>query len=76
VDSILGARRSEIDAFWRGPGQELRRLLDATAADVRAVLTPPQQARFDSARARHQERMRARFEGACWGRRFPHPPRR
>jgi Spy/CpxP family protein refolding chaperone len=63
VDSILGARRSQIDAFWKGPGQELRRVLDATAADVRTVLTPQQQARFDSARARHQARMRARFEG-------------
>ena len=76
VDSILGARRSEIDAFWRGPGQELRRLLDATAADVRAVLTPPQQARFDSARARHQERMRARFQGRAAGPPFPPPARR
>lgn len=61
VDSILTARRAQIDAFWRGPGQELRRVLDATAADVRAVLTPAQQAAFDSARAEHQRRMRERF---------------
>jgi hypothetical protein len=61
VDSILGARRSEIDAFWRGPGQQLRAILDATGADVRAVLTPAQQATFDSARAAHGRRARGRF---------------
>lgn len=61
VDSILGARRAEIDAFWRGPGQQLRAILDATGADVRAVLTPAQQATFDSARAEHQRRVRGRF---------------
>lgn len=60
VDSILGARRTEIDAFWRGPGQQLRGILDATAADVRAVLTPAQQATFDSARTERQRRMRGR----------------
>lgn len=61
VDSILGARRTEIDAFWRGPGQQLRAILDATSTDVRAVLTPAQQATFDSARAEHQRRVRDRF---------------
>lgn len=61
VDSILGARRGQIDAFWHGPGQELRRILDGTAADVRVVLTPAQQVAFDSARAERQRRVRERF---------------
>lgn len=60
IDSILGARRTEIDAFWHGPGRQLRAILDSTGADVRAVLTPAQQATFDSARAERQRRMRAR----------------
>lgn len=61
IDSILGARRTEIDAFWRGPGAQLRTILDSAGADVRAVLTPAQRATFDSARAERQRRMRERF---------------
>ncbi len=60
IDSVLEARRGEIDGFWRGPGRSLRVILDSTRADVRAVLTPEQRARFDSAHAEH-ERFRARF---------------
>ena len=61
IDSVLRARRGEIDGFWRGPGQVLRTILDSTRADVRAVLTPDQRARFDSAHAQHERRMRGRF---------------
>ncbi len=61
IDSVLVSRRGEIDAFWRGPGQSLRAILDSTRADVRAVLTPEQRARFDSAHAAHERRMRERF---------------
>lgn len=61
IDSVLEARRGQIDAFWRGPGLTLRAILDSTRADVRAVLTPEQRARFDSARAEHDRRMRGRY---------------
>ena len=61
IDSVLVARRGEIDAFWRGPGQTLRGILDSTRADVRAVLTPEQRAQFDAAHAEHERRMRGRF---------------
>lgn len=61
IDSVLVARRGEIDAFWRGPGQTLRGILDSTRADVRVVLTPEQRARFDAAHAEHERRMRGRI---------------
>ena len=66
IDSILLARRGQIDAFWRGPGQSLRSILDSTRADVRAVLTPEQRARFDAAHAEHD---RPELERAGWERR-------
>lgn len=61
IDSVLIARRGQIDGFWRGPGQSLRSILDSTRADVRAVLTPAQRERFDSAHAEHERRLRDRF---------------
>lgn len=79
IDSVLIARRAEIDGFWRGPGQSLRAILDSTRADVRAVLTPEQRARFDSAHAEHTRRMRGRFgpggpQGPLSGRAMGSPP--
>lgn len=61
IDSVLVARRAQIDGFWRGPGQSLRAILDSTRADVRAALTPEQRARFDAAHAAHERRFRGRF---------------
>ena len=48
IDSIFARRRVEIDAFWRGPGQQLRAILDSTRADVRSVLDSAQRATYDS----------------------------
>ena len=48
VDSIFARRRVEIDAFWKGPGQQLRAILDSTRADVRAVLDSSQRVTYDS----------------------------
>lgn len=61
IDSVLQARRGQIEGFWRGPGQALRTILDSTRADVRAALTPEQRSRFDAAHAEHERRMRSRF---------------
>ena len=60
IDSISGARRTQIDAFWRGPGQALRAILDSTQSDVRAVLTPEQRVRFDAHRREEDARRAAR----------------
>lgn len=59
VDSIFAKRRLQIDSFWKGPGKSLREIMDSTRSEVRAVLTPEQQARFDrrhpEGRPRHSE---------------------
>lgn len=62
VDRVLETRRLQIGAFWEGPGLALRTILDSTRADVRAILTPDQRARFDSAHALHERRRRQRLE--------------
>ena len=57
VDSILERRRSQLDAFWSGPGTRLRAIVDSTRDEVRAVLTPSQRASYDSiSAARRRER--------------------
>lgn len=59
VDAIFAKRRVQIDSFWKGPGKSLREIMDSTRSEVRAVLTPEQQARFDmrhaEGRPRHPE---------------------
>ena len=77
IDSIFGARRGQIDAFWRGPGQALRAILDSTQADVRAVLTPEQRVKYDAHRREEDARRakrRGRFGGPGGGPPFM-PPR-
>ena len=66
IDSILGARRGQIDAFWKGPGQALRAILDSTQADVRAVLTPEQRVKYDEHR-REEDARRAKRRGRYGG---------
>ena len=56
VDSILEVRRGQIDGFWEGEGARLRALVDSARAEVRAVLTPEQRARYDTLRARKHAR--------------------
>ena len=66
IDSIFASRRGQIDAFWHGPGQQLRAILDSTQADVRSVLTPEQQVRFDEHR-REEDARRAKRRGRYGG---------
>jgi len=54
VDSILERRRSQLDAFWAGPGTQLRAIVDSTREEVRSVLTPAQRAAYDSIGARRR----------------------
>ncbi|AHG92909.1 hypothetical protein J421_5374 (plasmid) [Gemmatirosa kalamazoonensis] len=48
VDSAVKRRQPQVEAFWRGPGQQLRTILDSMHADVRAALDPAHRAAFDS----------------------------
>lgn len=51
ADSILTRRRKQMDAFWAQYGPQLRVIIDSTRAEIRAILTPAQQAKEDSIRA-------------------------
>jgi Spy/CpxP family protein refolding chaperone len=59
VDAIMERRRAEVDAFWKDHGPQLRMIMDSARAEMRAVLTPEQQAleeQFRAERRRHYER--------------------
>jgi hypothetical protein len=58
---VLQARRGQIDAFWRGPGAQLRVILDSTRQDVRTILDSSQRVTFDSIQAEQRRRAEARF---------------
>lgn len=59
IDSILQAGREKVDAYWKETEPGYRALVDSTRAQVRAVLTPEQQAEYDRLRAEHRARSRA-----------------
>lgn len=48
VDSVVKLRQTQVRAFWAGPGQQLRVILDSMHADVRGALDPEHRAAFDS----------------------------
>jgi len=56
IDSVFQSQRRQIDAFWRGPGSELRAILDSTRSGVRAVLDSGQRVALDSIEARRRRR--------------------
>jgi len=70
VDSILERRRADAHVFWESEGKRLRTIVDSTRLEVSAVLTPAQQARYDSLRAELKQR-RAAADSA--DRDHPHP---
>jgi Spy/CpxP family protein refolding chaperone len=47
AEAILERREEELEDYWEARLPEIRRMLDSSYADVRATLTPAQQARFD-----------------------------
>lgn len=51
IDAIMAARRDQTESFWDSAGPSLSAIMDATRAEVRAVLTPAQQAEYDRLRA-------------------------
>lgn len=63
VDSIFAASRTQIGAFWSGPGAQLRQIIDSTELKVRAVLDSTQRTEFDKMQARMRGRGRGPWEG-------------
>ena len=72
VDSILERRRGQLEAFWSGPGTQLRAIVDSTREEVRAVLTPAQRAVYDSIGARRRRERGGGPRGPGFG--PPSPP--
>ena len=67
VDAIMERRHAQMEAFWQGEGRKLRAIVDSARGEVRAVLDPAQQVRYDSLRAARKRRHEAK-DGA------PPPP--
>lgn len=59
VTAIMQRRRTQMEAFWEEHGPAMRAVYDSTRMEIRAVLTPEQQALEDQWRAdrrRHFDR--------------------
>jgi Spy/CpxP family protein refolding chaperone len=76
IDEILEESRREGDALHREMLPRVREHMRRTADEVRAVLTPEQQARFDELQRRHRRRAEHFFLGRGRGRPGPFGPRR
>lgn len=63
VDRILERRRAETEHFWDSAGPRLRVITDSTRAEIRALLTPEQQAEYDRLRAERKAAHQRRGEG-------------
>lgn len=48
VDSVVARRRPQVDAFWNGPGAQLRGIMDSMRVEMRAAMDPAHRAAFDS----------------------------
>lgn len=51
VDVILAHRRDQTEVFWDSAGPRLEAIMDATREEIRAILTPEQQAEYHRLRA-------------------------
>jgi Spy/CpxP family protein refolding chaperone len=58
IDGIMERRRALTDSLWQTDGARIRGVVDATRAEIRAVLTPAQAVQYDRLRAEHEERKR------------------
>lgn len=50
IDEILDHRRAQLDAFWAEARPRVHSLVESTRADIRAILTPEQRAKYDALR--------------------------
>lgn len=60
IDAIVERRREQTDRFWSEAGPELRSIMDATRAEIRAVLTPEQREAYDRLRRERKAAKAAR----------------
>jgi hypothetical protein len=67
IDSIFAASRTEVGAFWAGPGARLKQIIDSTSIKVRSVLDSTQRIEFDQM---HAQREKGRSRGPWEGRRL------
>jgi hypothetical protein len=74
VDSIFAASRTEVAAFWDGPGARLKAIIDSTGLKVRAVLDSTQRIEFDKMQARRDRGGEGRGRGPWDGGRGPGGP--
>jgi Spy/CpxP family protein refolding chaperone len=47
AEAILDRQKDRLEDYWEGRLPEIRKLLDSSYAEIRAILTPDQQAGFD-----------------------------
>lgn len=68
IDSIFTASRTQIAAFWDGPGAQLKQIIDSTGLKVRTVLDSTQRVEFDRMQARRDHGPDGRGRGPWEGR--------
>lgn len=59
VEQVMQRRHAQTKAFWHREGARLRTIVDSTRSEVRALLTPAQQAEYDRLRAERRARRKA-----------------
>ncbi len=64
IDTILQARKQQMDAFWAENGPRMEQIVDSARAEIRNVLTAEQQAESDRRRAERRAK-REQQEQAC-----------
>lgn len=67
MDSILEHGRKRTDALWREFHPRYQALLDSTRAELRANLTPEQQAEYDRRRAERRKQFEERQNASRTG---------
>lgn len=60
IDSVLDVRRKQVAAFWDSAGPHWRAIVDSTRAGIRGVLTPEQQAQYDTLLSKRRSESRRR----------------
>jgi Spy/CpxP family protein refolding chaperone len=55
IDAIMARRRALTDSLWQTDGARIREAVDATRAEIRAVLTPAQAVEYDRLRAERED---------------------
>lgn len=59
IDQVMARRHAQTQLFWDREGARLRTIVDSTRSEIRALLTPAQQAEYDRLRAERKARRKA-----------------